>query len=1168
MKNGQARNEVAELKSQLAQAQKEIERLSTFTYYEEISASQMDDIRFGEWEWNVNAEFPLNGPALVNMLGYEVDEVAPEFWRDHIYQEDLPKIYEQFEKHIKSGGKLPFEVRLRFRHRQGHTIHIWGRGKVVQWSGKGHPQKVAGRVVDVTELLQWRSAYRDNSERLKLIVEGSQAGIWERNLLTGREWWSPRFCEMLGYEECEREERSDSLLIHQLVHPADSEEAQQAYEMHLEKGVPYKRELRLQKKDGSYAWFEISGKAARLQGEAVRMAGSLVNIDERKSLEVERREQNYLFKEAEKLSHTGVWRYDVETRQVHWSDEIYRIYHRPVGVPIKLEDALVHTEDSKRQKMLGLIEEARKTGETYEYVNEISTLGGNKKWVKVKGMPKKDEDGQIRQIVGVLQDIDETKLRELELLDLHKELERQNMIFKEAEKVAMMGSSELNFETLELTWSDQVYAMHGMVPGDKLHFESLLQNYAPDSRARFEKALREAREKGKPFELEVQKKNQQQKMIWLKIKGIPIADEDGKFVMLRAVIQDINDIKEKELRLGEQELLLKEASRIAHIGAWRIILATETTIWSEEVYHIHEVPLDFPVSSGIDFYHPESKEEIIAGLTKTVETGEEFFQECKINTGRGNTKWVRIKATAVRNEAGDIYELRGFIQDINDHKLRELQLTEIHDQLQKQNLLLKEAEHIGNLGSWEYKPEHNQLFYSDGMRRIMGVESMENLRELGFENIDQPYRSQLREAFEKAIHHKEAYEMQVRITTPLDQKKWAMVRGTPHPTENVVRGIFLDITELKEKKNALRKYNRELEKQKRLLTQAERMAKLGYWEWLLSSDKATWSEQLYAIFEVPEDFQPTREYSFSHFYTPEAVQELSAAIDHTLETGAPFRVEAQVYTYKNNRKWVRLQGSPLYNSKGKIIGTFGTVQDIDDLKKQSIELQKTSQIIGQQNKRLMGFTQIVSHNLRSHSSNIQTMLDFVNKNKTPEEQETFYQYIRETADSLDETLEHLNEVVKIQADTELKLEQINIEEVTFKILNILEGEIQNSDAHFEFDFQVQQIRCYAPYIESIMLNLVSNSLKYRHPGRDPEISISTRKDTKTGKTLIEVKDNGLGIDMKKHRRKLFGMYKTFHKHPNARGIGLFITRNQVEALKGRIEAKSQKNKGSIFRVYL
>ena len=104
------------------------------------------------------------------------------------------------------------------------------------------------------------------------------------------------------------------------------------------------------------------------------------------------------------------------------------------------------------------------------------------------------------------------------------------------------------------------------------------------------------------------------------------------------------------------------------------------------------------------------------------------------------------------------------------------------------------------------------------------------------------------------------------------------------------------------------------------------------------------------------------------------------------------------------------------------------------------------------------------------------------------------------------------------------------------------------------------------YLESVLLNFLTNGIKYRAPDRHGFIKVST--ETNREFIIVRFQDNGLGIDLKRHGAKLFGMYKTFHANAEARGIGLFITKNQVEVMGGRIEVESQENVGTTFKVYL
>ncbi|MGB0177672.1 MAG: sensor histidine kinase, partial [Owenweeksia sp.] len=206
-------------------------------------------------------------------------------------------------------------------------------------------------------------------------------------------------------------------------------------------------------------------------------------------------------------------------------------------------------------------------------------------------------------------------------------------------------------------------------------------------------------------------------------------------------------------------------------------------------------------------------------------------------------------------------------------------------------------------------------------------------------------------------------------------------------------------------------------------------------------------------------------------------------------------------------------------------------------------------------------------NLRSHSGNIEMMLTLLNNNPEPDEQEELIQNLNHISSNLSEAIVHLNEVVSIQTDINQQREPLNLYEYVQNTLKILAGEIQSVEASVDNGVPKDTIVNYNPaYLESILLNFISNAIKYRHPDRKPEIQI--RSIPKNGSQTIVVSDNGLGIDLKKHKAKLFGMYKTFHRNKDSRGIGLFITKNQVESMGGKIEVKSEVNKGTTFSIAL
>jgi light-regulated signal transduction histidine kinase (bacteriophytochrome) len=208
------------------------------------------------------------------------------------------------------------------------------------------------------------------------------------------------------------------------------------------------------------------------------------------------------------------------------------------------------------------------------------------------------------------------------------------------------------------------------------------------------------------------------------------------------------------------------------------------------------------------------------------------------------------------------------------------------------------------------------------------------------------------------------------------------------------------------------------------------------------------------------------------------------------------------------------------------------------------------------------FTQIVSHNLRSPVGNIVTLLEHYEKTEDEKEKEEYFKYLRVASQDTLLTLNELNEVLRVKQDVYLKQEKLSFSKVIQQAESMLRGNIAETGTIIKNDFQVDTIHYAAIYLESLFLNLLSNAIKYRHPLRNPVISIRTYQGNEG--TVLEVSDNGMGLDMNKYGHQLFRMRKTFHMHPEARGVGLFITKNQVETSGGEIYAYGKEGDGMTF----
>ncbi|MCW2118889.1 PAS domain S-box protein [Flavobacterium sp. 7A] len=249
------------------------------------------------------------------------------------------------------------------------------------------------------------------------------------------------------------------------------------------------------------------------------------------------------------------------------------------------------------------------------------------------------------------------------------------------------------------------------------------------------------------------------------------------------------------------------------------------------------------------------------------------------------------------------------------------------------------------------------------------------------------------------------------------------------------------------------------------------------------------------------------------------------------------------------------------------ISLRGIMINITKTKEIQTELNNSFELVTEQNKRLLNFSYIVSHNLRSHTSNITSLTDLIETSDSEEETQEYVQLLKNVSNALNETLENLNEVVNIQSNLGLVVENINLSEYINNTLVILSDKIKSKKAIIITTVANDIELIYNPaYFESILYNLISNAIRYSHPERVPEISISIT--TENNFKILTITDNGIGIDLVKHGDKIFGMYKTFSNNPESKGIGLFITKNQIEAMGGKISIESKPNVGTTFKIYI
>jgi len=278
-----------------------------------------------------------------------------------------------------------------------------------------------------------------------------------------------------------------------------------------------------------------------------------------------------------------------------------------------------------------------------------------------------------------------------------------------------------------------------------------------------------------------------------------------------------------------------------------------------------------------------------------------------------------------------------------------------------------------------------------------------------------------------------------------------------------------------------------------------------------------------------------------------------------------YRVKQRYFHKDGSIIWLLIYVSLVYFKEGRahMIWQF---TDITKRQKNQDKLKLMLSVAEEQNDRLRSFANIVTHNLRSHSGNLSVLTDFLEEDFSVLNQNENFQLLKQAVENLQETVAHLTQVAKIKEIDASKMQVLNLydyaEKATYNIIALA----QNAEAiiYNEINEDVC-IKGIPAYLDSIILNFLTNAIKYKSKKRHPIIELSSRIEADV--VVLVIKDNGLGIDLNKFGDRLFEMYKTFHNNEDAIGIGLFLTKNHIESLGGKVEVQSEVDVGTEFSIF-
>lgn len=583
------------------------------------------------------------------------------------------------------------------------------------------------------------------------------------------------------------------------------------------------------------------------------------------------------------------------------------------------------------------------------------------------------------------------------------------------------------------------------------------------------------------------------------------------------------------------------------------------------------------VGKSVKHIFPEVESQgLLTILDEVYKTGEAFAgyeQKIKFYEGHSGvpkTVYLNFAFKAFRNKKREVEGVFFFGIDVTEQVQSRKRIEQSEQQYRQ---IVETAQE----GIWVLNEKGKTVFVNEKLCRLLEYDEDEMIGKLVGAFSSGPGQVRLQEWHQSGkVGISEIVE--TTFTTKSGNQLFARVSANAIFDERGVYtgslGMITDITERKKSEEKL------LEYQKQLL-ESQRIAHIGSWQvkFIKAADIAKCplycSEETLHIFGFNA---PGGEISYRLFLKAIHPNDrrmvagwFAKALTHMSLPPIGFRI---VHPTQGIR-WVYQEAIVETDAAtGGVCKMFGTIKDITVRKEQELQIEKNNRErelliaeLTKSNHDLKQFSFITSHNFRAPLSNLIGLLGMLNPATFTSENRQIIEMFKASTLQLSQTINDLIQILIIKNNVNVAVAHLNTAEALNNALQTLSYELSSIDCTITTSLGVEHIICNRSYLDSIFTNLISNAIKYRSPGRPLKINIATSL-TQSGQVLIIVSDNGLGIDLKRHKAQMFGMYQRFHSNDDSVGLGLFMLKSQIASMGGSIEVESEVDKGTSFFITL
>ena len=815
----------------------------------------------------------------------------------------------------------------------------------------------------------------------------------------------------------------------------------------------------------------------------------------------------------------GTWEYNLLDNSIIWDDRMYKINGQLKKNSKHIHETWknsLHPEDKEK-----VIEEAIKAIKSKKKLNisfRIIKKTGKIAYIKSEAIIINNTNGEPIKMIGINRDITEQK-------ELENKLKQYELFFKNSNDFLNISNKEGFCEVVNpqmikvLGYSEQELLKNSFY--DIIHPDDIIKTKNEVDRLSSGKVTNN---------LQIRQRKKNGEYIWIQWNVI-LNKESEKFY---SIGRDISETKKTNELISYQ-----------FYNAPDIILIINKDFKIEKINRGRKYnPEQLVGKDCIEILPPESQEIARKAIVRCFKTNKNQEIENKIEAGG----WVRSR----------------FIPMTVDGKTNQIMIfaTDISTEKQVENKLLKSEERYRTItenitDAILLTDKDNHIIYrSPANKRITGY-SEKDLKSVKFYNlVHEEDRDNIFKNINTGTDKPNRYKsFKVRILHK--SGNWIWIEGTiinmlNNDGINAIVISFKDITERIKSEEKLALSSLIVNSSDDAIISNNNNNFITSWNYGAEKIFGYTSEEIIgkSVYKlIPNNF----------YYEEDILSEnikLGQYVDH-FET---LRVKKDGTIFN-----VSLTISPIFDNHGKVIGASKIIRDITSRKKLEQERKEIIDDLLQRNRDLEQFSYIVSHNLRAPVANIIGISSLLEHSKLISEDNELLLGLIKSVHGLDAVIKDLNQILQMKTEIHESKDLINFTEILSKIKLSIANLIVEENVKFILDFSSKdKFFTIKSYLYSIFYNLISNSIKYKHPDRNPIIEIKSNLN-EDGFEII-YKDNGLGIDLEKKGEQIFGLYKRFHFHTDGKGMGLYMVRIQVETLGGQISVKSEVNKGTEFKI--